>query len=203
LVLICIVGVALFWIILSIAQSLTPGYNPIRQSLSDLALGPYDWLETVAFFLLAFVAMALGFGLYYGLQRKSGLRTVAILFGIMAFGEVITAIFQVDLVKTPISIHALVHQAGASIVAIAFPVATFMLLPNLKAEHHWKGLANYTFAVAVSMFTLVITREVLLPTTWLNPWFGLYEKVLLANSLVWIEVMAIRLWRVAGGREQD
>jgi hypothetical protein len=193
---ICIVGVALFWIILLITQSLTPGYNPIRQSLSDLTLGPYYWLETIDYVILALVAMAMGFGLYLNMPKKSALRIAVILFGIMALGEIISAVFKVDLVKSPLSIHALIHQIGASAVAIGFPLAGLFLLPSLKAEQRWKGLTNYTFAVAVSMLILEIIREALLPTTWLNPWFGLYEKVLLANSSVWIEVMAIRLLRV-------
>jgi len=200
---ICMIGVVLFWVILFIAQSLNPGYNPIVQSVSDLALGPYGWLQTIDFFLLAFVVISLGFGFYYGMHKKRGLRIVIVLFGAMAFGEIITGVFQVDWVKTPMSIHALVHQAGASVSAIAFPVAAFMLLPSLRADPYWKGLVKYTFVVAVSMLALEITREVLLPTTWLNLWFGLYEKVLLVNSLVWIEVMAIRLLRVTNMSKQN
>jgi len=203
LAIICIIGVVIFWVILFIAQSLTPGYNPISQSLSDLALGPYGWLQTIAFFLLALVAISLGFGFYYGMYKKRGLRAVAVLFGAMAFGEIISGIFKVDLVKTPLSIYALVHQVGASITAIAFPAAAFVLLPSLKSDPQWKGLVNYTIAVAVSMLALEIAREVLLLTIWLNPWFGLYEKGLLLNSLVWIEVMAIHLLRATGTRKQN
>jgi hypothetical membrane protein len=203
LAIICIIGVVLFWVILFIAQSLNPGYNPISQSLSDLALGPYGWLQTIAFFLLAFVAISLGFGFYYGMHKKRSLRTIAVLFGAMAFGEIITGIFRVDWVKTPLSTHALIHQIGASITAIAFPVAALILLPSLRSDPQWKGLVNYTFVVAVSMLTLEIAREVLLLTTWLNPWFGLYEKGLLVNSLVWIEVMAVHLLRATNTRKQN
>jgi hypothetical protein len=53
------------------------------------------------------------------------------------------------------------------------------------------------------MLALEIAREVLLLTTWLNPWFGLYEKGLLVISLVWVVVMAIRLLRVANMRKQN
>jgi hypothetical protein len=203
LAIISIIGIVLFWVILFMAQSLTPGYNPISQSLSDLALGSYGWLQTIDFFLLAFVAISLGFGFYYGMHKKRGLRIVVVAFGAMACGEIISGIFRVDLVKTPLSIHALIHQVGASITAIAFPIAALMLLPSLKSDPEWKGLANYTFVVAVSMLALEIAREVLLLTTWLNPWFGLYEKGLLVNSLVWVVVMAIRLLRVANMRKQD
>ena len=203
LAIVCIIGVVLFWVILFIAQALNPGYNPISQSLSDLALGPYGWLQTIAFFLLALVAISLGLGFYYGMHKKRGSRAVTVLFGAMAFGEIISGIFKVDWVKTPLTIHALVHQVGASITAIAFPVAALVLLPNLRSEPRWKGLAIYTFVVAVSMLILEITREVLLLTTWLNPWFGLYEKALLVNSLVWIEVMAIHLLRVTNTRKQN
>ena len=203
LAIICIIGVVLFWVILFIAQSLNPGYNPVSQSISDLALGPYGWLQTIAFFLLALVVISLGFGFYYGLHKIRSLIAVTVLFGAMAFGEIIAGIFRVDWVKTPLSIHALVHQIGASITAIAFPVAVLMLLPSLKSNPQWKGLFSYTFAVAVSMLILEIAREVLLLTTWLNPCFGLYEKGLLVNSLVWIEVMAIHLLRVTNTREQN
>jgi hypothetical membrane protein len=201
--LVCIVGVVLFWVILFISQSLKPGYNPIAQSISDLALGPYGWLQNIDSFLLAFVAVSLGLGFYYSMRKGKGLRIVAILFGTMAFGEIIAGIFQVDVIKTPLTAHALLHQVGASITAIAFPVAALMLLPALKADPDWKGLVNYTLVVIVSMLILEIAREVLLATTWLNPWFGLYEKGLLADSLVWVEVMAIRLLGVNYDRHQN
>lgn len=191
-----IAGIALFWIVLLVAQSITPGYNPVKQSLSDLVLGPYSWLEVIDFILLAFVAIAMGLGLHYSMPGRASLLIAAVLFVLTAVGELIAAAFKVDVVKMPLSTHALIHQVGASIAGVAFPFALLTLWPSLKSEH-WKGLADYTLAVAISMLALEIAREVLLSTTLLDPWFGLYEKFLLANSSAWITVMLIRLLRVA------
>ncbi len=190
-----LIGVFLFWLILLVAQSLNRGYNPIEQSLSDLAIGSYRWLATIDFFLLAGIAISLGFGVFYGMPHKRGLRAASILFFVMAFGEIISGLFHVSLVKTPLSLTALIHQVGATIAAIAFPAATFVLVTILRSDIHWQGLANYTLGVAVSMFILEVAREALLATTWLNPWFGLYEKILLANSHLWIILISLRLIR--------
>jgi hypothetical membrane protein len=196
-------GVVLFWVVLFIAQSLKPEYNPVRRSISDLAIGPYDWLQTINFLLLALAAASIGFGIYHGLPNIRFRKTVLVLFLALAFGEIISAIFEVDLDKTHLTVPAVIHQAGAMITAVAVPFAALFILPGLKADPRWRGLVNFTLGVAISMLALDIAREALLFTDWMDPWFGLYEKTLLALALVWIWVLGFRLWRANRNLKQD
>ncbi len=198
LALVSMTGVVLFWLSLFITQSLKPEYNPVSQSISDLAIGPYGWLQTLNFLFAALAAASVGFGIYCGRQIIRFRKTVLLLFLAVAFGEIISAIFQVDLDKTHLTVSAFIHQAGAMVTAVAIPLAALFMLPGLKADPRWKGLANFTLTVAISMLALDIAREALLFTDWIDPWFGLYEKTLLAIALVWIWVLAFRLWRVNG-----
>jgi len=193
----CIAGPVLFCIVLAVTQSLHPGYSPISQSTSDLAFGPYGWLQTADFFFLGLVMIAFGVALYLGIQRKRGLRIATGVFVLMGLGEMLIGIFQADLGKSlPITLHALIHQVAASVSAVAFPAVAFLMLPSMKADPRWKGLATYTVIAAGVAIGLLIGREAWLLTHWLDPWWGLYERVLMANSLIWVEIMAIRLLRI-------
>jgi hypothetical membrane protein len=193
----CVAGPFLFCIVLAVTQSLHPGYSPIRQSTSELAFGPYGWLQTADFLFLGLMMIAFGVTLYLGIQRKRSLWIATGLFVFMGLSEMLIGIFQADLAKSsPITLYALIHQAAASVSAMAFPAAAFVILPNLKADPRWKGLTTYTVIVAGVAIGLLIGRGAWLLTHWLDPWWGLYERVLMANSLIWVEVMAIRLLRL-------
>jgi len=189
-------GVVLFWVMLFITQALKPEYNSVKQSISDLAIGPYGWMQTINFCLLALAAASIGCGLYFGMQNMRFRKTMLIFFLALSLGEIISAVFQVDLDKTHMTVSAFIHQAGAMITAVAVPLAALFLLPGLKANPRWKGLVNFTLAVAVSMLALDIAREALLFTDWMDSWFGVFEKTLLAIATVWIWVLGFRLWQV-------
>jgi hypothetical membrane protein len=197
LAMVCVAGPVLFGIVLAVTQSLYPGYSPIRQSTSDLAFSPYGWLLMADFFFLGLVIIVFGVALYFSMQRKRRLQIVAGLFIFTGLSEFIVSIFKSDFNKSsPPTLHALIHQGAASVNALVFPAAAFLMLPSLKSDPRWKGVATYTAVAAGVMIGLLIFRLAWLFAPWLNDWWGLYERVLLLNSFIWFEIMAIRLLRI-------
>lgn len=191
-----IAGLAAFCLMTLVSASLHAAYDPTRQSISALALGPYGWLENLAFYLLGLALITFGFALYFGVGGERA-TAVLLLFVAMGIGEMTTGTLRSDInARGPMSLHALIHQAGATVSAVAFPVAGLLLAPVFRRQPNWgRGLARYTFVNSVVVLALEAAREVSIPFHWLDPWFGLYEKMLTAISLIWLGIIAARLLR--------
>jgi hypothetical protein len=197
LVVVSIAGPVLFWIILIILSFLKPEYNPVQDSMSRLVFGPYGWLQTFNFILLGLAIGCLGFALRLGLGPGRRMNIITAIFGVMAAGEIMSGFVQSDFPPSNIiSTHALVHQIGASAAALGFPVCAFLLIPVFRRLPEWKGLAAFSMLMGVVIISLDAAREILLPTHWLDSWFGLFERVLLLAIIVWSEAVAVRLWSV-------
>jgi hypothetical protein len=80
---------------------------------------------------------------------------------------------------------------------LIFPIAILSLLPSLKSTPDWKNIFVYTLVAAVLAFLLIIgaffTEE--------TAWFGLYERIVILNALIRIEVVAIHFLRLLPRQE--
>jgi len=186
-------GPVLFGLLSTIAGLLWPGYDPVRQTISQLALGPQGRLQTAVFFLLSFLAMLFVIGLYPNVRDGIRLRIGITLLFLSGFGFLLIGIFPNDPPETIMTLRGLIHQTTIEAISILFPFACFPIVPSLKHDPRWENLATYTFITGVLGIILDIIGGMILLTHWLEPWFGLYERILTANALVWLEVMAIRL----------
>jgi hypothetical protein len=75
-----------------------------------------------------------------------------------------------------------------------FPIATLLIALSLRNDPYWKDISAYTIVTSVLALALIIGR------LWLPAelsWFGLYERVLVANAAIWMEMMSIRLLRLS------
>ena len=188
-----IIAPALFWLLSNIAAILYPGYNLFRQTVSQLVLGPYGWIQTVDFFIVGLLVIAFASGLCSSVQNRRGFRAgIGILF-FVGFGTFLLGFFPTESQGTAATAQLTVHLGITSAVIGLFPFACFLLAPSFKADPHWKSLFVYTIATGVLGISLVI-GTMRLPTDW--TFFGIYERMLLANGLIWIEVLGIRLMRL-------
>ncbi len=198
LLLVSMAGPAAFWIILIIAGLLKPAFDPVKQSLSDLALGPYGWLQRANLVLLGLIIACLGLALRVELGKGKRNNLILVIFGAMAVGQVISGFFQADNpTATSMSVHAIIHQVGASAPALGFPICAWLLWPVFKRHPEWQGMEIFDLVLGTVIFLLDAFREVLLPTHWLDPWFGLFERILILAIIIWAEAVAVRLWIIS------
>jgi hypothetical protein len=71
-----------------------------------------------------------------------------------------------------------------------FPIAISLLAPSLQKDSQWRGLFLYTVITSVLSLVFAVGR-LLLPSP--LSWFGLYERLVVANAVISVEVAAIRL----------
>ena len=188
-----VIAPILFLIILTIVETLQPGYNRIQQTISRLVLGPYGFLQTVAFFafglLLIVFAMRLGFAI---VSTRRSAKIGAFFFNLIGLGFILVGIFPTENPGVALTFNAVIHQGTSVAIAVLFPLACLAIAPALKGDTRWKGAFAYTIATGIVALVLIILGVAMRAN---KLWSGLYERVLLLNGLVWIELVSYRLLR--------
>ena len=182
----------LFWLLSNVAATLHPGYNILRQTVSELALGPYGWIQTADFFVVGVLVIVFSSGLYYGVQRRCGFRAGIGILVFVGLGTFLLGFFPTEPGVTPTLVTLSPHLVITGAVFSLFPLAFLLLAPSLKADPFWSSLFVYT-VVAGALGLGLFVGIARLPSDW--EFFGIYERMLLANGLIWMEIIGIRLLR--------
>ena len=168
------------------------GWRPLGSSdvpwPSGLALGPLGWLQVLnfAFFGLTLIVFALG--LNRGVASSGRLSRVAPALLVVAGVALVLAAFETDphIMQGPQTWHGAIHLLAFLLLVLSFLLALFFWWRRLRGDPGWLGYALYTLITALLYILL------LLASAW--QW-GFY--LFLANVLIWIELMALRLRSVA------
>ena len=176
-----------------IAAFSAAGYNPIRDSISSLALAPMGWLQTIGFLAIGLLLEVFVLGLFLGIRRGPGFGFSIGVLACFSFGLLLVGAFQTDPYGAPRTLEGLIHSVTSYFVFGAFPVACFLIAPSVRRDPYWKGLSWYTIAAGILGLVLIIA------SVWLRnmSWYGLYQRILVANMVMWIEIMAIWLMRLS------
>jgi len=180
-----------------IAASLSiPGYSPVRDSVSSLALTPIGWLQSICFLATGLLLEIFVAGLFFNIRRARGFHAGIVLLAICGFVLLLIAAFHMDHPGAP-PIDGIIHTIASYGLGLLFPVAILSLTPSLKSTPNWKNIFVYTPAAGILAFGLIIGAFF----TDQTGWFGLYERIIILNALVWIEVVAMHLLRMSLRRE--
>ncbi len=165
------------------------GWHPLTDPTFDwpsgLALGPLGWLMTATFLvsggLIGFFAVGLYPALPAGAFSRAG-STLLLFSGLAMMGLAFTT--DPTLRSTPATWHGRLHDA--SFVALGLTLLPAILLLGLafRADRRWQGLSGYT----------LLTLALVFPSFWLK---GAAFYVFLAAILLWMDVVAGRLYRLA------
>jgi len=176
-----------------IAASLsTPGYSPIRDSVSSLALEPIGWLQSICFLAMGLLLVIFVPRFFFNIRRARGFHAGIILLAFEGFVLMLIAAFHMDAPGGPRTIAGIIHTIASYGLGLLFPIAILSLAPSLKSTPNWKGIFVYTVIAGVLAFALILGA--LLAEQ--RGWFGLYERIIILNALVWIEVVAIHFLRL-------
>jgi len=175
-----------------LAASLSvPGYSPIRDSVSSFALTSLGWLQSICFLAMGTLLVIFVGGLYFGIRRARGFRAGITLLALCGFVLMLIATFHMDHTGAP-PIDGIIHTIASYGLGLLFPIAIFSLAPSFKSTPNWIDIFIYTLIAGVLAFGLIIGA------IFGNQrgWFGLYERIIILNALVWVEVVAIHWLRL-------
>ena len=152
-------------------------FGPVIDWPSGLALGPYGWLMTVAFFLSGLAMIFFAYGLQLALKEKLA-TTLMMLAGFAMMGLVFTT--DPTLGSTSRTWHGILHDAFFVLLGLTLMPSMLVLGFVFWRNEHWKNLSIYTWA----------TVALAVPTFWLK---GVAFYMFLLGILVWDEVIALWL----------
>ena len=187
------------WLLSGVVILSSPGYDPIRQSISLLANAPLGWLQTVAFVVSGVfgVAWAFGLGAMLGVTRRQRtiVRVLLLVQAALALGF---AIFPTDPARHAVTTIGAVHLVVFYAYAITMPLTLVALGLVMRRDSWWGRIATPTLAAGV----LLIVSTFLVPLTVdgpLTPWLGLLERIYVAIPSGWQVGAGVVAWRLARG----
>jgi hypothetical protein len=157
---------------------------------SGLSLGPFGWIMTATFFLsgLLIIVFASGLRLRLPPGRLAVISTwllIAAGYGMMGLISPTDKTLDKKLYGMPATWHGRLHDSSFVIIGITLMPAMVLLGYLFLKDKRWKDLAIYTW----------ITVALAVPTFWMK---GFAFYIFLLAILVWCEVVALRLKRLAG-----
>jgi Protein of unknown function (DUF998) len=191
-----IVGPALVIVGDLAASSSMPGYSLVRDSVSSFALTSLGWLQSICFLAMGTLLVIFVGGLYFGIRRAQGFHAGIILLALCGFVLMLIATFHMGHSGAP-AIDGRIHTIASYGLGLLFPVAILSLAPSFRKTPNWKNVFVYTLIAGVLAFGLIfgaIFGDQ-------RGWFGLYERIVIVNALVWVEVAAIHWLRLLLKRE--
>jgi hypothetical protein len=171
-----------------------PDYNMIRDSISSLALIPMGWLQTIGFLAIGLLVEIFAAGLLFNVRSDRGFHLGIGCLVFLGFGMLLIGAFRTDPVGAPDTTEGTIHMVAATIVFWLFPLASLLMAPSLKKDPYWQSIFRYTVVTGILALALAILVAILKDT---SSWFGLAERILVANMIIWVEVAAIKLLRLS------
>ena len=178
------------------ASSSVPDYSLVRDSVSSLALTSIGWLQSICFLAMGLLLEIFVAGLFFNIRRARGFHLGIVLLALCGFVLMLIATFHMDHSGAP-PIDGTIHTIASYGLGLLFPIAILSLAPSLKSTPNWKGIFVYTLIAGVLALALILGA--LLAEQ--RGWFGLYERIIILNGLVWVEVVATHFLRVLLKRE--
>jgi MFS family permease len=174
-----------------------PGYSPIRDSVSSLALTGIGWLQSICFLAMGLLLEIFVAGLFFNIRRARGFYAGIVLLAFCGFVLMLIAAFHMDTPGGPRTTAGIIHTISSYGLGLLFPIAVLSLTPSLKSTPNWKNIFVYTVVAGILAFGLIMGAFF----TEQTGWFGLYERIIILNALVWVEVVAIHFLRLLVKRE--
>jgi hypothetical protein len=169
----------------------TPGYSIINHSISSLALTRIGWLQTIGFLALGLLVEIFTAGMLFNIKRARGFHLGIGIFVIFGFAMLLIGAFRTDPVGAARTIEGRIHGFTASTAFTLFPMALLFLIPSIQKDPRWQNLLRYTAATFILAVVLVVTLRFMQEK---NNLFGLAERLLVLNMIIWVEVAGIKLF---------
>jgi hypothetical protein len=172
-----------------------PDYSFLHDSISSLALTSLGWVQTIGFLAIGLLVEIFVAGLLYNIRPARGFHIGIFLLVLFGFGLLLIGAFRTDPAGT---VHHTTEGAIHSFVATAifwlFPAAIAFIAPSLRRDPEWRNIFIYTLLACGLDIALVIMMGILRHKI---SWFGLLERLVVGNMIIWVEVTAVKMLRLS------
>lgn len=178
-------GTVLFPIIYTIEGVARPGYDPLRQTISSLSLGPGGWIQQLNFALCGISILWMAFVWRMILAGGVCATWYPLIRGIEGAGLVAIAIFT----------HDPLHTACLILIVNAMTIGLFVIARRFWKRPLWRGWVAFSVACALwPMVVMPFFGIALNPHSALAGYAGLFERLATNADTIWTLAVLVRLW---------
>jgi hypothetical membrane protein len=195
-----IVGLA-FFAATALLLPLQSEYSLTADTISELAIGRYGYLQTAGFFAVGGSSLALAIGIRVVTKGSWGSPIGSAFIGLYGLGAILVGIFPTDevdaagRVESPTSVGT-VHNV-VSALALVFGIAgMFVLSRTFKRDARWRALWPWSLVPAVAALVGFFLQSEL-------PWVGLSQRIFVGTITLWLVLVAFRLRSIAKAAPEE
>lgn len=156
-------------------------YDPVRDFVSEAAIGPGGWVQIANFLVTATLLIAFAAGVSRAVSRWTGR-----LIGLAGVGLVLAGIFVTDPAPTDApTTHGLIHN-GVSVVVFASLAGACFTAARWRPTSGWRW---YCRTVGVAIPVLFLLAGGIEPAT------GIFQRLYLAAGWTWLGALGWRALR--------
>jgi hypothetical membrane protein len=193
LALLAVMGVMYFFAAVAAAEALRPMYDPVQRTISELAVGRYDYLQISAFVALGLSLVALPAGLWQRM-RRTVLSRVGI--GLVASGGVaslVAAAFPTDLRgATFATLAGHVHNITAGTGYACLITAMLLLSLHFRGDAQWRSYHRLSLVLTA----LGVVALLGLAAAGGGDFAGLVQRLMAIPLLSWVMLTGMRAARL-------
>jgi sulfite exporter TauE/SafE len=174
---------------------LDPSYSHIGKTVSELVeMGaPNRDLLNVLLVVYNVLIIPFAVGLYFGLKKgvtRSLVLVALVLTGI--FGTAVTVFFPLDAAGQSVTFTGMMHLVVVGLVVPCTFVFMLGFWDSGRKDESWGKLGLFSIAV----FVVTLISGIATAAFVNSDYRGLLERITIGSTLVWIEVVAIKLYTI-------
>ena len=196
-----VVAGPLFVLVFLIEGALREGYDPMRQPVSALALGPRGWVQRANFIVTGGLMLVCAYGLSSVFHGDGSSFWAPVLIALFAIGLIGAGIFVTDVAEIRSSIseppkrelHGIFHDLFSLLVFVSLFAAT-LVFHHLFAAFGANGWAAYSAmsGILLAIGFILFARGFARPGE-LSSIAGLLQRLTIAIGWLWIAIVAAYL----------
>jgi sulfite exporter TauE/SafE len=175
---------------------LDPSYSHIGKTVSELVERGAPNRDLLNVLLVVYNVLIIPFavGLYFGLKRgftRSRVSVALVLTGILGTAD--TVFFPLDAAGQSGTFTGMMHLVVVGLVVPCTFVFMLGFWNSARKDQSWGKLALFSIAV----FVVTLISGIATAAFVNSDYRGLLERITIGSTLVWIEVVAIKLYLIA------
>jgi hypothetical protein len=200
------VGLTAFVATFLVEGALRPRYHPWRHAISQLSLGPFGWVNTIAILVAGLALLAFAAGLRSALPTGIGATWGPRLIGVTGTCFLLAAVFPDDPglgyppgAPAQQTVSGLIHGLLITLAVGCLSAACLVMARRFASDPDWRGWARYStvtgLVVAAGYVATAVVAGLDQAGVLPNAPGGLLQRGMIIIGFGWIVLVAVRLLR--------
>jgi hypothetical protein len=170
-------------------------YSLVGDNISELVLGRYGFIQTVAFVIAGLGTLGLAFAIRQLTVGSWGSLIGSVFVAINGAGTFLVAFFPTDRIDSPADLESLsttsmIHIALALVSFLSIIVGMFVLTWTFRRQARWRSFSPWSVLFAAGALSLLFVQTQ-------GPLVGLMQRLLVATIAICLVLVALRVRSIA------